>query len=338
MEIYAYGAVVGALIAGVLILLPVFKTVVRVAPYAYPNARIRAMRAELVKHELMEELAARPYNDVVYALERKYPEMGKVGGADLSYAAMDTAIRSETVSTMLKLKRISPPQTKRFISVYLSRYDVQVIESILRSQAAKINVKYDILHATEVFSKEFITRKTITLDDLANELKGTVYEPVIARHLDAAKRGEFQAVEEELDHLYFRRLLHAAKSMEARQYAKKLIDIHNVSLALKGLAPSIPQGKIASEELEGKSVSQIVDALKRHGYDVDAEAPEELERQLQIHLKKWAKALMAKDPLSEATIIGFLILKTVTSRNIAILLKLKQHGMPAERILGVLAI
>ena len=47
---------------------------------------------------------------------------------------------------------------------------------------------------------------------------------------------------------------------------------------------------------------------------------------------------MSKNPLSENTIVGFIILKTVNIRNINILLKLKHEGFEENEIRKVLAI
>lgn len=327
----------GVLIAGVIVLLPVLKTVNRVAPFAYPNARIRAMRARLVHKEEFEEFASRPYADVLYELRERIPPLSKLG-TDISFARIDKALREDLVDSLLLVKRISPQQTKGFIQAIISKYDIQVIESIVRSQKARINVKYDILHATEVFSPSFIAKQNITLEDLKNELTGTVYAEILSKYETDIKKHQYEKFETELDLLYFARVLSSAKTQDAKTYAKDLIDAHNISHQLKGMDAIIPGGRIQVEDLHGKSPEQIIAIAAQAGITLKGNTPQHIEKSMQEHIKNHAKGLLAKDPLSEATIVGFIGLKTITTRNTVILLKLLAHGFDAEKIREVLVL
>ena len=256
----------GVIVGGLVALIPALYVTNRVAPYAYPNARVRAMRAGLVRTHELAELASRPYNDIIYHLEQNYyPGLSEHTGADRSFANLDAALRSHLVETLEKVKRVSPQESRPFLKELLSKYDIQVIENVVRSLAAKTNVTSDILHRTRIFTTQFVSQREHTLDDLRNELKGTRYEDIINAHREEIENEEFTAFEQALDLQYFRRLLSKASSQQARGYTKRLIDQHNVSLINKGEEPIIPGGRIRADELAGLSGKQLVERLQEDG-------------------------------------------------------------------------
>ncbi len=338
MSLLIAGVLGGLTMAGIAVLIPVFKTVAEVYPYSYTNARLRSMRPQLVTDEELRTLASKSYSDIIYFLEKKnYPGLSDYLGVDFSYASVETALRTSLLFEFSKLKRIVPEQSRKFVQAVLSSFDVQIIQSIARVSGASLASKKDILHITEVFSAEFITKKEHTLDDLYNELKGSIYFPIISKHLDSLKKKNFKDFELELDLLLYKRLLHTATSSFARGYVKRQIDLRNISLAFKQEKAIIPGGKIPLEDFVGKKqVVDVVTLAQKHGYKIHADHAETVERELQRNMRDYGLKMMAKNPLSEASIVGFTILKQINMHNINILLKLKYHDYPAERIREVM--
>lgn len=327
----------GVLVAGVIVLLPVLKVVAKVAPYAYPGARSRAMRSQLLDDDDMQPLLRRSYTDILYELQSYYPDLTQRLGEDMTFTQLDSVLRAELIETFLKVRRMSPEKTKRFIDALLEKYDLQVIESVVRTQAVSANRTSEILHPTETFSKNFILKETIRIEELLNELKDTPYFAVLSEYRDQVEKGEYEAFETALDLVYLKRLLSAAKTPESRGYAKFLIDSHNMSLVLKGREAIIPGGKIPLEALKDAKREDVIKAATDAGYKgVSGDHPAEVERTMRVALKRYGESLMARDPLSEAPIIGVLILKQIAHRNTSILLKMKSAGMKEERITEVL--
>ena len=324
------------LLLGIVALVAVFKVVAKIYPYAYVNARIRAMHSRVLKKEDFQDLLEKPYNEIVYTLDKRYfPHLASFLGSDFSYSSVDSALRASLIKDLAKIYRTVPQESKGFLSTILSKYDILVIQSIVRSSHAKLlntdSIK-DIISVTEVFHKEFLDQGNFDLTTLYNELKGTAYHNLMEKHLEELKDGKFLKFELELDLLYFRRLLHEAKSRPAKQYARRIIDMHNVSLVLKGLEPIIPGGRIDIGKLipfsKSLSLTQLSDLLKVHSYNVDNhETP-----------AQFGKGLLSGEPLSENSMIGFIIIVRTMVRNINILLKMKSHEFTEEEISGVLAI
>lgn len=331
-------SILAGLILVVIVLIPVFLSVSKVYPYAYTNSRLRVMRSDLIRTSDFENLLKRDYNDIIYQLEKKkLPSLTKYLSGDFSYGSVDSALRTELINTLAKVKKISPDESKKFVKIILSKYDIQLIESIVRTLDAKTDTKTDLVHATEVFSQEFLNKKTHTIEELYNELKGTVYQKILDKHINNIKKRKFEAFEKELDLLFFKRLLHAATNQESKKYVKILIDNHNIGLALKGLNPIIPGGRIKKETITN-NIEEIKKIISLKGIKTNANTKEKLEKDLQLYLKQTGEKMFNKNPLSEATIIGFIILKTINIRNLNILLKLKHEKLNEEEIKEVLAI
>ena len=245
--------IAGILGIGIVALVAVFKVVAKIYPYAYLNARIRGMHARLLKKEDFQVLLNKPYNEAIFTLDKKYfPHLSTFIGSDFSFSSLDSALRASLIKDLAKIYRMVPAKSKKFLSVILSKYDILVIQSIVRSSHVKFlksgSIK-DILSVTEVFNKNFLDQGNFDLNSLYNELKGTAYHSVMEKHLEDLRKGRFLDFELELDLLYFNRLLHEAKSRPAKQFVKRIIDMHNVSLVLKSLDPMIPGGKISLIDL-----------------------------------------------------------------------------------------
>lgn len=334
MELEITLSIIGFLILSIVILIPLAKTIAPIFPYAYTNARLRAMRTQLLSKKDYEELIKKPYTEIIYALGRKnYPDLSKRIGVDTTYASVESAFRSQLIQRLEKIKHISPQQSKPFVKALLAKYDIQLIQSIVRTTTTKYSVKRDIYHQSTLFTKDFLTKEQPTIDDLYNQLKGTRYEEILTKHQEALKKKQFKAFEEELDLYYFKKLLRSAKTIEAKTYTKMLIDRHNISLVLRGETALIPNGRIPLEKIKGtKETGQITKLIAEHGYNTQNKEPELIERDLARAFKKKGELFMSKNPLSEATIIGYIILLTTDIRTLNILLKMKYHEFDNEKI------
>jgi V/A-type H+/Na+-transporting ATPase subunit C len=330
--------IIAGLILIIIVLIPVFLSVSKVYPYAYTNSRLRVMRSDLIRTNDFENLIKRDYNDIIYQLEKKkLPSLTKYLSGDFSYGSVDSALRTELINTLTKVKKISPEESKKFVKLVLSKYDIQLIESIVRTLDAKTDTKTDLVHATEVFSQDFLNKKDHTIEELYNELKGTVYQPLLDKHIKNIKQRKFEEFEKELDLLFFKRMLHGASSIEAKKYVKIMIDNHNIGLALKNLKPIIPGGRIQKEKITN-NLEDLKKLVSSKGINSNANTKEKFEKDLHLYLKQTGEKMFNKNPLSEATIVGFIIIKTINIRNLNILLKLKHEKISEEEIKEVLAI
>lgn len=319
IEYVVVGSVLGA---GVLVLLPIAKVLATRFPYAYTNARIRAKLPGMITKEELEELAHRPYLDIVYWLEKKSDlKLSHYLEDDFAYAKLESALRTQLVVDLNKAKRYAPEPTKNFLKAIIKKYDIQLIETFVRSH--KLSVPRELLHATELFSYDFI-HKEHSLDALRSILQYTPYLKIFEKHEAEIRSGVFKAFELDLDLYYYKQLLRSAKTPESLGYVRRYIDAHNTSLVVQGQDPIIPGGRAV--------FGRPKEALIRAGYKITSDNPPIIEKQVYAALQDYAKRLLAKDPLSESSLIAFVIISSINYRNVAILLKLKSENFAPEKI------
>jgi len=194
------------------------------------------------------------------------------------------------------------------------------------------------LSVTNTFSKDFIYRNNHSIEEIENELKQTGFRKFIDKHKDQIRNNKFADFEVDLDLFYYNKLIHVASSRNQKRLVKRLIDLRNVSLFIKDVKPNIVGGKISLDKLDDLNID-LLKVLKDHGYKIDNNCEvDKIERVLQLNLFKFANDLLKNEPLSDASILGFLLLKIINVRNLIILLKMKQHHIESSKIREVLAI
>ncbi len=323
------------LVLSIVVMIPVFKVVSQKYPYASVQARLRVMRKKLLRAEDFERLLDADYNDIVYRLDKKvFPGLRALFGPDTSYAAVDSALRTKVVQDLLRLQRFSPPEVKPFVSALLRKYDILMIESIIRSSSFHDASKRDIMSITEVFSEDYIGRNDFSFESLITELKRTRYYSILEKHSDSIKKKQYRELEEELDLYYFQKLLGSATTKLTRSYVKKMIDIQNISLVLKDEDPKIPGGVIPLNAFN----KDVIKIGRDHGYHLEGVTPAEIERSAEKLLYDFGIACFSKDPLSDAPLVGYIIQSRTSARNANILLKLKSQNIDKESIREVLVL
>lgn len=323
------------ILLGVVVMIPVFKVVSAKYPYASVQARLRVMRKKLLGADDFERLLDADYTDIVYRLDKTvYPGLRELFGPDTSYAAVDSALRTKVVRDLLRVRTFSPPEVKGFVTALLRKYDILMIESIIRSSSFHDASRRDIMGITEVFSEDYINRGDFSFQSLMTELKGTKYSAILEKHAESINQGKYRELEEELDLFYFQKLLSSANTTLARSYVKKMIDIQNISLALKGEKAKVPGGVIALESF----TEDVVKVANEHGYKLSGDTPAEIERSAEKHVYDFGISCFSKDPLSDAPLVGYIVQSRTCARNANILLKLKSKGLAKDAIKEVLVL
>jgi len=95
---------------------------------------------------------------------------------------------------------------------------------------------------------------------------------------------------------------------------------------------------LAYQGIKNGSGPAVAVLMKKHGYSVSSEDPIQIEKEFYYGILRFAEGLLSKDPLSDASLIGFIALDRAIHRNVNILLKMKSHGFSREKIKGVLSL
>lgn len=335
-----YYVVGGVVVAGVIALIPVMYTLTTLYPYSYPNARVRARKNKLVSDQTLQNYVQRPLEDILYTLEDEgLPELTPYLEPDVTYASIDNALRNHFIAEIQELRRISPEPVKSFLKAYLEKFKVRLIKNVVRRQNTTLTETTSLLPRGLRFSIQFRELTEPTLKDLEQELTGTPYRPLLEKHLEQIREGNLYDFEHDLNILYLERLHKQAKSENTKKYVKKHIDRLNLTASLKNANEYAKGGRINRETLHNATtLKEYKDALQDAGYEIEANTPQELETGFKHHIERFAHTLLGKQPLSDAGIVAYLILKSRNMEKLNILLKLKYHDTEPHKILDALNI
>jgi len=344
--------------------------------YGYANARIRGMKSRLLSHGALDELIMMPDIDSLVVELEKTPYRDDVVEASGKYSGVyciEYALRKNFTRTFKKiLGFVEGTPAERYIRIFLRRWDVQNIKTILRGKG---------IHATAEEIVECLV-PVGDLDDVALgemikqpdvraviDLMATLYieyaKPLTLQFKNYADEHNLVILECALDRFYYDSALSAVKgnSYDERFIRKILqweIDIINLKTALR-----MVRDKVGMEEaenffipgglrldmddlaaiLETKSVKGALDKLRDTPYDFMTDIHEdhlrkekisELEKKLDRFLIKKGLDAFNGDPLSIAITIGYFWAKYNEITNIRVIARCKTADVPEEGLRGEL--
>ena len=327
----------GVIVAGVLALLGVvgvsLMPVMRYAPYAYGNARVRARSSRLFSEGEIRELARKEHIDIIYELDtRGYPLLSfeKEGFREES---VQNLLRSRHFSELRELSRFLPGSDRSFFDALASLSDYEFMITVVRS---KTNPFYeslllsDIVLESSVFSRGDVERsRSMSLDDFMARVRGSVYSNLIDAHASSMRNGNIASFEKACYEHYYARLLSSAKLPVLRGFAKREVDAFNVKMALSFMgADPIRGGTLDAERLSSLSSVRSVDDLVRivSGTYLEVLAEESsaagmVRRLLRIQ-RDAVRAAARRDPLGIAQVLSYYCAYRIELRNVRIILKL----------------
>ena len=340
--------------------------------YAFANAKIRAMLSYLLGpaqlsslveaadiEELKEKLKNTAYGDVIASLGTDTCELAEV---EKALARYDVAVLRKIYFTL------NSSSLKKFISLFLQRYELEQLKIALRIWHRKLAVAVEeyVLAEKIVFNIDY--KKIIlcqSIEEVIILLDDTPYKrPLLkAREKFKTHNAAFY-LEVALDVDYYERLLACTEKFSSRDrvVARKLIgievDIENISWFIRlrkyysvGMGDIlewvIPGGdKIDIERIRSfytsDGLGQVVASIALGPYIKIKELMDEnaalVESFLYEVLSREVKRTLAGFPFTIGTILGYLILKHRETKNLISLFYAKSYQMKKEDIASLLQI
>lgn len=345
-----YAILGGAVFATGAVAISTFK-VFKVVPYAYSNARIRALKSDLVSDEELLKYCELDYNEIIYDISKKegYKYFVELTKGQLDIEAVESALRQNLSRIMKKVYSLSPDSLKEYIKTHLMFNEVKNIQTFLRFQKGLLegvpsdfSMLENLMIETRTLSKDdWLKIIRLPLKDFVNKLKGRSYHPILEKHIKQVSNDNYDfdlsALNSELDEFCFYRMRKQSKDQASRQLTKSVIDSHNIRRAFDYNKFEVYRGGLLDKEFfnDIDSFEKLKSALLKTNYQKIAEKSldeETLEMNLEKHLKKLAGDLMKKDPLSANSIVGFISLKLFEIKNLRALLILKNSGFSSREI------
>lgn len=338
--------------------------------YGYGNARVRGMRARLMRGDALERLMEAPdlQHLIQELMQTEYaPDLEEVLIAGRTADTVDAALRRNVVRTYRKVLRFLNDEAHEIMTTLLGRWDVFNVKTVLRGKHVGLTAE-EI--STGLFPVGALSQ--VDLDGLLmqSDVRGVVdtagtwelpQSPAMRQgYIEYQKSGELADLELALDRYYSewaaRRLWRRGPNYAiARRMLHMQTDILNLVMVFRAARESLEPQQSADYFLHGgkdvgfdlyqrltalADIDEIVDGLKGTPYHTicDEAAIRYLEtlslavfeRALEDHFTRKVVALGGTDPLGIGIPIAYLWSKQNEVTNIRIVVKGKDVGIPAS--------
>ena len=268
-------------------------------------------------------------------------EIASMGIGKQSIASIEIALNKNLVRTFKKLQTISDDRLRAVIGIYLYKYDLSNIKTIIRGKFTKIsnNEIIGLLSPSINYPQEYFT-------DLVK--KDSISEIIEELEIDVPNDASLAKIENVIDTKYFDKLFELTRMLRGQgQALKKFIeaelDILNLKLILRSKHEKIkinlihPRTEI-KDIAKLENIKEIAAAINKLGFaklptDVsEKEIILNAEIELDKGLLKKEALLMHQYPLTVNVILGYLFAKEIEVKNLKILLKGRTLGIEDDII------
>jgi len=339
--------------------------VTAVGTYAHINAKVRAMKSQLLSEQDLEKLAGSPdLSAFVSFLEKNLYEFTQKDNDKLSPEFVEKAVIKSRINRIKSLKKTCKGEVEKLISLFLERDDVEKLKSILRQWNAGVTPIYPVtpFEIIYYFPVNDISQAR-SLEDIAELIKSTPFSDVLISSVeDFNKTGNLFPVEIALERNLFSRIFQESSNLSKgdRSIIKSIIgteiDLKNV-LWIKRLKNyyQIPVNQAVNYLLPGGSslkIEEIIDAFAEGKEDellmsrkiipeeVDVQEQQNgiylLEAALKDILIQQAKKAFKQFPFSIGSLAGYITLLKMEEREViralySVFLKLQETSKNQQR-------
>lgn len=338
--------------------------------YPYINARVRAMKADLIPESEYLKLAKMSLPEIArYLQDTRYKEeinelAQKYSGAEL----VERAINANIGRAFTKILAISAGEVRELLDAYLGRWDLWNLKAIMRAKHSKApaeELELALLSCGRIGcggSGELCKKETVEDVLLLAEKEG--YAVGVGEALKAYKAtGKLSDAENTLNKAYYSSILAKAEGLPQqgklfRAFLKTELDIRNIKTILRLkregfkkedimkhlIFPGEKLGKSDLSKLAGaSSMDELGGALMKTYYgQVLGDSMKKMKEKssispVQTALDKYwlgkAGLMLHQHPLSINPIMGFLISKEIEHKNIRLIARARATGLPEDTIL-----
>ena len=261
--------------------------------WGYINARIRGMKSRLLDHHALDNLILQPDLDsLVSALEKTVyrEDLIEARGRYSGIPAIEHALRNNFVRTFRKVLHFSSEkEAELYISIFLHRWDVQNIKTVLRGKNIHVTNE-EILDCLipageldEVTLTELVRQQDMkAVIDLLATWRIPYATPLTTAFPEFVKNGDLGMLECALDRYYYENALLTIKTSSSnnariRDILSLEIDIVNIKTILRMIRDRVEPEEAKKFLLDG-------------GQEIDAEM---IGRLLSLHTIEDALATLA---------------------------------------------
>jgi len=287
--------------------------------YSYTNTRVRVMKSKLIDSAEYSKLMKMSLDQIARFLgetdyKKEIDELGTTyDGANL----IEYALNKNLTNSFKKVLNFSLKDSRATIRLYLKKYDLQNIKTILRgkqSNESDKEIKRNLILAGE-FTEEFLSdviKKSNSVEEAIEFFKKTPYYDTLKKH-----SGNLTEMEDTLDVIYYRELIAGTdgKINSLMQEKIKYLDALNEARAKE---TKITLKKILESKSQRKKVT--------------VENIEESRIEFKKKIASKGIKFVNKFERSSAPVIGYFVAKENEIRNLRIISRGKHSELPTELI------
>lgn len=286
--------------------------------YAYTNTRVKAMKAKLLKKENYQKFLKMSLAEIArYLQETEYnKEITELAIKFTGINLIEYGLNKNLENTFAKILGVALLQPREQVRLYLRRYDVANIKTILRGKSSKASnekISNELIASGE-FTRDFlenVIKESSNAEEAIEHFKGMKYHPILKQFSN-----DLTKLEDELDKLYY--------TIALKNAGKELKDYIRMEIAVTN----------ALNRLRGKKVNIKVEILPR---EKKINVPyQEDSVEARVFLKKLliekAIRMVHGVKFNIRPILGYFIAKENEVNNIRILTRGRHAGLSEESI------
>ncbi len=340
--------------------------------WGYINARMRGMKSRLLDHRTLDNLILQPDLDSLIGELEKTPyrdDIIEARGRYTGISCIEYALRKNFVRTFRKILAFAgKEEAEQFIRIFLHRWDVQNIKTILRGKNIHVTNEeiLDCLVPVGELDEVTLTELVRQQDpkaviDLLGTWRIPWAKPLTTAFPEFARSGDLGILECALDRYYYEEALRAVKAPDAnhtmiRNILSIEIDVVNIKTVLRMIRDHVDPEEAKKFLLAGGSefdlknlvrmltLNTIDDALVQMSasrYRILSGIPEAavkaqkisvIEKELERYLVMQGTKAFRGDPLSVASLIGYFWAKYNEITNIRVISRCKTADFPVEHL------
>lgn len=320
--------------------------------YPYVNARVRAMRANLLTANDYRKLEKMSFSEMAEFLQQRdydqeFNELGaQLEGEDLLERALDHHL----ARVYDKLMRISPDSIQEILQAYFFRIDIENLKLVFRKQLRDPEADVeDLVTPTRYFDEHqlYTLHQETSMEAMLEEVPLPGTRDTLADRVEDPE--SLEAIEDALEQYYYETVIETAQRMrgQGRLFQEFLAieaDLINVKTILRMLANDFDQNKIRErlrplpaqlgttdydELLSAGSYEDAVDVLrdKDIGTHIRSTDIAQVERALDRYKIEQGTLMLHQEPLSINPVLGYMISKQAEVQNLRILLQAKSGDL-----------
>jgi len=199
--------------------------------YAYTNTRVRVMKTKLLEAHDYEKLMKMPLPEIIRFLEEtEYKkEIDELATEFSDLNLLEYAITRNLEKTFRKIHDFAINISFEQVELYLKKYDVWNIKTIIRgkhSKASNKEIKNNLIAVGSLTKEklEKIIEKTNNVEEVIEELKDTEYYSILEKN-----KQNISKLEDELDKYYYAMVLSKGQKELKEFFLKKIAAINTLN-------------------------------------------------------------------------------------------------------------